>query len=556
MGSIITGLIVGIFDVIGKALAGAFLAELSLIQDFINNSHVVFGGNFANLLGFNAIVIPGLAMLVTLVWLAAKGLTGGNSKTSTEEIIKRVLGALVISLVLSLIVGPTESLIGALDSSLMALVNVNSQGLQHTFAAIATLSAIGGIEDSIFISVVILFLGLLVAGMLILILILAHAAVFLLVYFAPYFALFRKEGFREMTEGVVAALSMPFVVTSILAVGIATMGATGTIHPAVAGTIDLGTQSAALMSYAATKASTSISAVDYFANAIGGLLILGAAVFLPKFILGMVFQAGTAMHDAFRDGHKQLAGTAINAASPDGIKGKIGGVLHGKLGGGGASKTKAPELAQPQINKGALADQAMQVARSYRTSSSPSTISSSSPSTVASSATSAPNLVVSGSTIRPELPGGPAPVVPSTSAPAPDLAVVASSPAMEEGEQSLSASSPIEPAAPEGGPASLEKKPLPTRIAHFTADHYKGTVRAIPATLSSLPPIAAESPLESGIHARSAWRAAKRESIHQVRRERIQRESAPVQSQPEPQVETKDSTPPRQSQPPIDERNP
>ncbi len=555
MGSIITGLIVGIFDVIGKALAGAFLAELSLVQDFINNSHVVFGGNFANLLGFNAIVIPGLAMLVTLVWLAAKGLTGGNSKTSTEDIIKRVLGALVISLVLSLVVGPTESLIGALDSSLMSLVNVNSQGLQHTFATIATLSAIGGIEDSIFISVVILFLGLLVAGMLILILILAHAAVFLLVYFAPYFALFRKEGFREMTEGVVAALSMPFIITSILAVGIATMGATGTIHPAAAGAIDLGTQTVALMSYAATKTSTSISAVDYFANAIGGLLILGAAVFLPKFILGMVFQAGTAIHDAFRDGHKQLAGTAMNRAKDGLAHGKMGGFLHDKLGGGSAPKTKAPVETSSPIDKGALTDQAMLAGGATMASiASPSAISSSSPSTVASSATAAPNLVVSGSTIRPDLPGSPAPVAPSTSAPAPDLAVVAAAPAAEEGEQSASAVAPIEPGAPDQAPSVLDKKPIPTRIAHFTADHYKGTVRAIPATLSSLPPISAENPLESGVHARSAWRAAKRESIHQVRSERSVREGAPQQSRP--QVEIEDDSPQHQSQPPIDDKNP
>ena len=285
MDSIITSLIVGIFNVIGKALAGAFLAELSLVQSFINNSHVVFGGNFNNLLHFNVIVIPGLAILVTLVWLVAKGLTGGNSKTSTEDIIRRVLGALVISLALSLVVGPTESLIGALDTSLMSLVNVNSQGLQHAFAGIATISAIGGIEDSIFISIVILFLGILIAGALIMILILAHAAVFLLVYFAPYFTLFRKDGFREMVEGVVAALSMPFIITSILAVGIATMGATGTTTP-VAGVVTLSSfvgghlvrQTIAL---ASSASPASINAVDYFTNAIRGLLILGAAVFLP-----------------------------------------------------------------------------------------------------------------------------------------------------------------------------------------------------------------------------------------------------------------------------------
>lgn len=527
MGSFLTGLIVGIFDVIGKALAGAFLAELNLVQDFIANSHVAFGGSFANLLGFNSIVIPGLAVLVTLVWLAAKGLTGGNSKTSTEDILKRVLGALVISLVLSLVVGPVESLIGALDSSLMSLVNVNSQGLQHAFAGIATVSAIGGIEDSIFISVVILFLGMVIAGALILILILAHAAVFLLVYFAPYFALFRKEGFREMVEGVVAALSMPFIITSILAVGIATMGATGAIHPVAAITggmpIHLGSRSAALAGYAAAKAPASISAVDYFSNAIGGLLILGAAVFLPKFILGMVFQAGTALHDAFRTGHQQLAGAAMNRAK-DGLgQGKIGGFLQDKLGGGSqAPKTKVPADPAPPIDKGALAEQAMLAGRKNPT-----------PATATSDVGpgAGPPPPPPDPTLPPDLGGTTVPRVASNSSQTParkDAATVAS----EE---------PGQPAGP--------KKPITTKVAQFTTDHYKGTVRAIPAVVSSMPRIQAENPLETGVHARSAWRAAKRENIHQVRSERIQRKRAGELS--EPQVETEEPATQRQSQPPL-----
>ena len=92
-------------------------------------------------------LFPGLAVLVTLVWLVAKGLTGGNSKTSTEDIIRRVLGARVISLALSLVVDPVENLIGALAASLMSLVTVTTHGLQQAFGAIATVSAVGGIED-------------------------------------------------------------------------------------------------------------------------------------------------------------------------------------------------------------------------------------------------------------------------------------------------------------------------------------------------------------------------------------------------------------------------
>ena len=69
-----------------------------------------------------------------------------------------------------------------------------------------------------------------------------------------------------------------------------------------------------------------------------------------------------------------------------------------------------------------------------------------------------------------------------------------------------------------------------------------------------MPGIVAESPLETGVHARSAWRSAKRESIHQVRRERTQRENAPQQSQP--QVEIEDPAPQPQPQSPIDNKDP
>ena len=522
MGSFITSMIVGIFNAIGTALAGAFLAELSLVQDFINNTHIVFGGNFKTLLGFNAVVIPGLALLVALIWLAAKGLAGGNSKTSTEDIFKRVLGALVVSFVLSLIVNPVQDLIGALDSSLMSLVNTNSQGLQHTFAAIATTSAIGGIEDSIFISIVILFIGIIIAGALILILILAHAAVFLLVYFAPYLTLFRKDGFREAVEGVVAALSLPFIITSILAVGTATMGATAAA-PTTVGAIT--TLSAMVGSHLVslpttlTSSTTSISAINYFTNAIGGLLILASAVFLPKSILGMVFQAGSAMHDAFQSGHKQLASTAMNHASPSapGKEGKISRLLHYRPGNqGGAS---APSLGSPDAgsnNRGSLADQAFNSAKD----SSPSTrtIPTSQPSTDSHTRTN-----------RTDVPPSPDPNSSSRSSQGTESPAANTSTGTSD-----TTPPPVTPGDPPPGDTTLDttpppevpnktdnSKPLTKKFAHFTADHYKGTVRAIPQALSAMPRISPESPIQTTIEARSAWRAVKRQNIHQVREERL-----------------------------------
>jgi hypothetical protein len=581
MGSVISSLIVGIFNVIGKALAGAFLAELGLVQSFINNSHVVFGGNFGNLMHFNVIVIPGLAVLVTLVWLVAKGLTGGNSKTSTEDIIRRVLGALVISLALSLVVDPVENLIGALDASLMSLVNVNTHGLQQAFGAIATISSIGGIEDSIFISIVILFLGILIAGALIMILILAHAAVFLLVYFAPYFTLFRKDGFREMVEGVVATLSMPFIITSILAVGIATMGASGTTAP-LAGVITLSSSIGGhlvtqLIALASSTSSKSISAVNYFSNAIGGLLILGAAVFMPKFILGMVFQAGNAIHDAFRSGHQQLAGTAMNAASPTGSSGgKISGFLHKKLGGNNNGENSSTPNGSgvyqgPASTRTVLTDQALEKSSkpSVVTVPSRSTDSPAPPPTSPQIGPPAPDQSSSNITTSQQhdiSPTQPTENTPTESIPViepnPDLATATPLSAMDNPD-----SVPNPDPGPNGDPNPTpgarggSMRRIPTRAAQMAADHYKGTVKAIPNAISSMPRISVENPLHSGIEARSAWRAAKRESIQQVKESRAAREkeaSASVSAAPVSAIHTPDSSPKppdAPSQPPVDKKD-
>ena len=547
--SFITSMIVDIFNAIGTALAGAFLAELSLVQDFINNTHVVFGGNFNTLLGFNAVVIPGLALLVALVWLAAKGLAGGNSKTSTEDIVKRVLGALVISFVLSLVVNPVQDLIGALDSSLMSLANVNSQGLQHAFAGIAVTSAIGGIEDSIFISIVILFIGIIIAGALILILILAHAAVFLLVYFAPYLTLFRKDGFREAVEGVVAALSLPFIITSILAIGIATMGATASA-PTTVGAIT--TLSAMVGSHFVslptllTGSTTSISAIDYFTNAFGGILILASAVFLPKFILGMVFQAGSAMHDAFRSGHQQLASTAMNHASPSaaGKGGKLSRLLNYKRGNqGGDNATSSGSTGAESNNRKSLVDQAYNSTKDSgssthtvptsqpQTDSNPQTDRTDVPSSAGSSSSAPPKAEPSASPIDSATPKAEPSASPIDSAPqgqdAEGPAVDASTgipgtvpPPVLSGDSTSDETTTGKAPPPKDNKKAANSKPLTKKFAHFTADHYKGTARAIPQALSAMPHISPESPIHTTIEARSAWREAKRQSIRQVREER------------------------------------
>jgi hypothetical protein len=516
----------GIFHAIGTALSGAFLAELSLVQKFVADDKYPFGGSYQSLLGFNAVVIPGIAMLVFVVWLVAKGLTGGNSKASTEDILKRVTGALVVSFALSLIISPIEELIGALDSTLMSVAGVHGHGLATAFGAIATTSAIGGIEDSIFVSLIILVLGLILAGMLILILILAHAVVYILVYFAPYLALFRKDGFREAVEGVTAALSLPFIITSILAVGIAIMGATGgglgvqPIGGTITGTVDGQTITQAI----SLTSATSINAVTYIANALGGILILGAAVFLPKFILSMVFQAGNAIHEAVRSGHQQLGSVATNAAKPPsgGKLHQLTQFAHSKLFGGAKDDTPVPPSGTTFGSRTHLQD-----------------VAASNSGKSLANGISAPLKTPSGS--EPVVSGIDQPNSRATDSPVDEQATgngeMVDTSALANVELQGAASGARDTKATTG-----DRKGFGKLAAAAFIDHYKGVAKAVPNMFDGgFPSINPETPVPTGITMHSAWRNAKRESIRQVKMERKLREQQHTQSVP-----TDDQAPPTQ----------
>ena len=329
VGSFILTLVVSVLKIIfgwlGSAFGWIFTQELNTVQSYIKDQNGIhLGTRFDQLLQFNAIIIPSLAAVVFLLWLVAKGIAGGNSKSSTEEMLKKVIGAMVISTVLTLVIPFAEQLVGALDGALLSVAHLNNNAaLGKAFAAITALSTFTGVGP-LFMSIIVMSLGLFLAGFLIFMLILAQAAAFLLIYFAPYMVLFRKEGFRESVEGVVAALSLPFIITSVLAVGITTMstiGVTSTASTAAAlgsSVIHLSAMvHGHLVSFPTTlaknttslgKGPTPANPVQSFSAIFGGLLILGAGIFLPFMILKMVFQAGAAMHEAIKSSNQQLAG--------------------------------------------------------------------------------------------------------------------------------------------------------------------------------------------------------------------------------------------------------
>ena len=228
----------GLFAWLGKALASAFTGELSLVNTFIDNTTYLFGGSFGKLLSFNAKVIPALAMVAFLAWLVGKGLSLGGGNSSFEHIFKRVIGSMIISFLLSIMIPQVVSLISALDGRIMAITSAGTNGLASVLgSAMVGTAIVGGGSapiDVLMLSVIVLGIGLVLAALMIFILLLAHAAVFLIVYFAPYIVLFKKDGFHLVAEGTVAALSMPFVITSVIAVGITVMGATGTLPSASA----------------------------------------------------------------------------------------------------------------------------------------------------------------------------------------------------------------------------------------------------------------------------------------------------------------------------------
>ena len=358
-----------------------FIAELQLVVDFAKDDRLVFGGTFQSLIKFNAFVIPGMASAVFLVWLVAKGLTGGNSKTSMEEMLKRVMGAMVISMVLSLLVNPAEQVVGALDGALLSLVQVNSQGLTRIFAVLALASSTVSPVGIIVLSLIIIFCGMVLAGLLVTILLFAHAAAFILIYFAPYLTLFRRDGFRESVEGLGAAIATPFMVTSVLAIGIATMGATGTLEP-VPAALGQGVHAlTAMFGGHAVVVQTQLvgnsqpvapsNLVTLIANSLSGLLILVAAIFLPPMLIAKVFQSAHDFHGALQAGHKELAGKVTSGIS--GAEGKFGKAAErvksafGRSGSANAASSSSSGVSAPgeeAVDRSALADSA--IARSYR----------------------------------------------------------------------------------------------------------------------------------------------------------------------------------------------
>jgi hypothetical protein len=546
VGSFFTNMIVqgvvAVFTDIGTAVAHAFTAELSLVQKFISNDNLVFGGSFQKLLDFNAVIIPSLAMLIFLVWLAAKGLSGGNSKSSTEEMLKRIMGALVISFVLSILVDPVEKLVGALDDALISVASVNSQGLAHTFGTIFAVSSLTGIEDSIFITLLILFIGLILVGLLILILVVAHAAVFLLIYFAPYLTLFRKDGFREAVEGVVAAISMPFIITSILAVGIAAMGATGTIQTSALGS-DAANLSAMVgdhlvsFSTALTASGGTVDPVQYFSNAFGGILILFAAIILPKFIIGGIFQAGAAFHDAFEGAAKRTsgraAGSVLKNSDQEKGSGKISRGMHKVFGGGDGSSSGEAVTGNSKrgVDRSKLQDEIISgKSGTTRTSG------------TASSPGAGSDRMADGSNTR----SSTRPAGAGNSADGESDQSVQSTP--DGSDVSLPSDGPgggNGAPSPDDGETEEKKKDPEVKLntKEWIGSHYKGTLKAVPEAFENIR-IHPENPLQTAFDARAAWRASKRKNIRQVRGDMRAVKAQEIASQPS------DTKPPRQLPPP------
>jgi len=578
--SIVVAVFQHIFEWIGTALSGVFLAELGMVESFAKDANNInLGGSFAKLMAFNAAVIPALAVVVFLVWLIAKGLAGGNSKASMEEILKRVMGAMVVSFVLSLLIPPVEQVIGALDGVLWGLVGVGStsHGLAMAFGELPVAVAPTGVGDSFIVVVIILFLGLVLAGLLIFMLILAHAVAFLLIYFAPYLTLFRKEGFREAVEGVTAALSLPFIITSILAIGIATMGATGTLqssaptlgHATTTLSGMIGGHSVSIHTMLAANTTTTPptpTIANYLSNVFAGLLILAAAVMLPKFILGMVFQAGAAMHNAFRSAHQESMSMAKGLSGKgkaviDGVKNKNTDKASGSsaVTSGGQATVTSGGQATDRDNLTEVAERGATVRMNGGGPSVGGTVGGGNGSYIQTVKTpGGTGKAGASSDITKPGQNGPAAGLaadgPAT-APAADATASGSAgeapteqtplvePATTAPEETPPSESQIEPNTRDAALASVSesggqtassndsvsaKTSMRTKVAHHIVDRQKASIRAIPTALLAMPKMITDNPLETAFGMHAAFRAAKGQSLQQVKQERALREAKSV----------------------------
>ncbi len=197
-----------------------------------SNTTVTIGNRYAALLRLDAILCAYIGVFVLLYAAARAALTGNLSNLAHD--VLRVMLAVISSFLLILIIPYIEQIVSAASSFIASSFISSSTKLT---AALSTI--VGGGLTAVLASggtalLAVIFLGLLalVAVMsLWIILIIAQGVVYLAAFFFPLTWVISPKWGRRVAELGSAFLFTPFLITSVLAVGMAVLG--DGVNPAV-----------------------------------------------------------------------------------------------------------------------------------------------------------------------------------------------------------------------------------------------------------------------------------------------------------------------------------
>lgn len=210
---------------IASAIGGALGSAVKDLGSFMSNStQVTIGSRYAALMILSAKITALLGVFVVLFAAARAALTGDLARLGHDLV--RVMGAVLAGFVLIQLVPICELVIHALTGAVAATFAASSVQLAGGLATgLGVAGAVGLLTGTTALIAIVLGLVLL-AGILMvfIVLVLAQVLVYIAVYFIPLAWVFSPRFGRRLTELAAVMLTTPFIITSILAVGLAVLG--------------------------------------------------------------------------------------------------------------------------------------------------------------------------------------------------------------------------------------------------------------------------------------------------------------------------------------------
>ena len=229
---------------IAKAVGGALGSALKDLGSFLsNNTMVTIGSRYHSLIVLDAEITALVGVLVLLLAAGRVALTGNVAQLARD--IMRVMVAVVLGFFLLLTVPIAEGVVHELSNLVAGTFSSSSVQLAGTLStstgALATATLLSGGSAALIpmIMAVIMIVGILAIY---LALVVAQIMAYIAIYFLPLTLVFSPKLGRKVGELLGVCLVTPFLVTSLLAIGVAVLGdagSTGTILEHMLGGVGL-----------------------------------------------------------------------------------------------------------------------------------------------------------------------------------------------------------------------------------------------------------------------------------------------------------------------------